>query len=55
MQKSGKCKKCGIVTWKDLNNKPKVFPCGVTACPYERVPVYIAADCSMFGNGQNQE
>jgi hypothetical protein len=55
MKKAGKCKVCGIVTWKDLENKPKVFPCGVGKCPYERWPctLFQANRCLVMGRIRN--
>lgn len=34
MKPTGKCPVCGINCWETNSNKPTVWPCGISTCPY---------------------
>lgn len=56
MEKVGKCEVCTINLWKECNNRPSVWPCGVTGCPYEtpEEQLYIEYERSSIGNALAQ-
>jgi hypothetical protein len=32
---TGKCTVCTINLWSNTDNKPAIWPCNITGCPYE--------------------
>ena len=38
LKPSGTCKVCGINCWKETNNEPAIWPCGINGCPYPHKP-----------------
>jgi hypothetical protein len=47
---TGKCTKCGINCWKDSNNQPAIWPCGLEECPYPQSAKVVQFHTSSTGS-----
>lgn len=34
LEPCGKCSNCGINCWDETGEKPAIWPCGLSGCPY---------------------